>query len=155
MNILIFKTANDKKMYTLLDQLAWDEHKVFLVLSHADEDAYKSKYEKLSTISTEKTYIEYSTILQEKKIPDLLYDEIWVPSSFESNYYGFGEVYAIISRLKYGALVWISGSGRRVIVQNTVGYRCKERLEAFLVKAVYITERVVERFSIRIRGCKW
>lgn len=101
MNILIFKTVNEERTKQLLDCVDVMKHKVYVVMPESKISIYKGLGLNIHCIGTDEEYIDYSTVMEEEKIPDIKFHEVWVPSPDFKNIYTYPEIYAIISELKY------------------------------------------------------
>lgn len=155
MNILIFKTANESRMKLLMEGLDRKSNHIYLVLPEKDKRNYERKYENIRCIATGRDYIEYKTIMSEKRIPDIRYEQIWVPSSFKDNYYSFGEVYAVISELKYDTMVWVSGDGEKRTEKYSAIHKVKEMIWERLVRIIFAFAKVNYVIDTNIKGIRW
>ncbi len=100
MNILIFKTVNEERTKKLLHSIDTLTNHVYMVLPESEICIYSEPELNIQCIGTSGKYIKYETIIEEHRIPDLRFHEVWVLSSDPGNMYTYREVYTVISELK-------------------------------------------------------
>lgn len=101
MNILIIKTVNEERTKKLLHNIDLRANHVYIVLPENEIDIYSKIGSNIYCIGTSEKYIKYEVVKKENRIPELKFDEVWVPSPELCNMYTYWEAYTVISRLKY------------------------------------------------------
>lgn len=112
MDILIFKTVNEERFRTLLENFDVLHNTYYIVMPRKEIALYDKGEKNVYYIGTDLNYINYNMIVKENEIPMLKFDEIWVLSSSHDRYYSYNEVYAIISGLRYKGFVYKVISGK-------------------------------------------
>lgn len=101
MSILIFKTVNEERTKMLLKSASALHADIYIILPENEISIYNREWKNIHYIGTSKKYIDYDTLMLENKIPDIKYQEIWIPSPKIDSKYTYGEVYAVVSKLIY------------------------------------------------------
>lgn len=141
MNILIFKTVNEERTKRLLHHMDTQNHTVYMILPQDEVDVYSGLGLPVHCIGTNGKYIDYKSVMREGKIPDIKFHEIWVPSPSCRNLYTYWEVYAIISKLKYGKVYYKEIGEEEIITYDLKKEPLFSGRHTLLVNAVkgYIT----------------
>lgn len=148
--IIIFSTAAHEKVNSALKESDSENNKVYFVVPQSKCACYAQEYKNITYITTEREYMDYLTLMSEKRIPDIQYDEAWVPSSQQNNMYAFGDVYAVIDELNCKKTVWIASDGSRQII-----LRKSEGMKNLLIKFIFWTERKKSFLITNLKGYKW
>ncbi len=150
MNILVFRTTNDERLCKILQQASKHSNNVSLVLPVKKYKFYKRQYPEITCIPTQKDYMDYDTLLLEKENYRKCYDEAWVPSSHENNEYTFGEVYNFLEELRCKRIIWISPTGKRLIMSGQDSK--KEKLDYLCIKIVFELSELASKFLSKLKG---
>lgn len=101
MSILIFKTVNEERTKMLLKSAGALHADIYFILPESEISIYDQLWKNIHYIGTSKKYIDCDTLMLENKIPDIKYQEIWIPSPKIDSMYTYHEVYTVVSMLKY------------------------------------------------------
>ncbi len=155
MNVLIFKTTNEKRLEEILKWLNKKENQIFLVLPHKGAEQYKRQYKAPILIETDMEYMDYHALKKENRIPNLCFDEVWVPSSFIDDFFSFGDIYAILTEIRYKKMIWIGSDNHKIIIKNDIQYKIKNRIYYFFSKKIFFIAKAGCTIYSVIKGYRW
>lgn len=136
MNILIFKTVNEERTRRLLYNTDTVKNTIYMVMPESEVGIYDGLGMSIHCIGTNKKYIDYKTVAEENKIPDIKFHEIWVLSPNYGNLYTYWEVYAVISELKYDRVFYKAIGKDRIESYDLEKENIFSRTHALMVRAV-------------------
>lgn len=152
MNILIFKTVNEERTKQLLDCVDVMKHEVYVVMPESKISIYKRLGLNIHCIGTEKEYIDYSAVMEEGRIPDIKFHEVWVPSPDFKNIYTYPEVYAVISELRYNKVYYKEIKKNEIVTYDlkkekffSHRYDCVVGIMKICIDFLYWMEKKVKR----------
>lgn len=154
MDILIFKTVNEERTKQLLNSIDTLNNNVYIIMPESEISIYRGLELHIHCIGTSEKYINYKTIMKEARVPDIKFQEIWVPSPYYSNINTYWEVYAIISELKYRRVYY-----KVIDKDKIIDYDLKEEgifscAHDLMVGAVKIYSVLLYWIEKRVKGCK-
>lgn len=152
--VILFHTAGYDRVKAALEALDAEHNQVYLLAPKSRCAVFSKEYEGILCIPTEKEYIDYQTITAEKRIPDIPFDEAWVPSSQQDNYYAFGEAYAVIDDINCKKAIWLAADGtRRPVFTGTSGFA--EKMKNLLIRYTFWIARKMAFIKTKLRGYRW
>ena len=153
MNILIFKTVNEERTKQLLSSIDILNNTVYMVMPESEISIYSGLGLHIHCIGTKEKYIDYKTIMEEDRIPDIKFHEVWVLSPHLSNIYTYEEVYALISELKY-CKVYYKAIGKDKIetydLKNEIIFSHWNNFLVSVVKMYSVMSYWIEK---KVKGC--
>lgn len=155
MNIFIFASATNNRIREELDELEPGEDNIYLLISKSRAEYFYDNYKSIHIIEFDKKYISYKFIKSAGIISDMPWDIIIVPSSLPNNIYSFGEVYALMTEMKYKRMIWKGSDGTIYEKNNNIVNRIKDGMYSLAAFSVYRIIVLFEHFNSFIHGYKW
>ncbi len=137
-DILIFKTINKQQMELVFKKISALHDNFYIVMPDKEINLYDKSDPNIQYIGTGKEYMDYHTLMQEAKIPDIKFHEIWVLSSSYDRLYSYYEVYAVIPELKYYKLKYLVIKDGKITIYDLEKERIFSGVYALLVEIVRV-----------------
>lgn len=153
MDILIFKTVNEERTKRLLNNIDTLNNNVYIIMPKSEIGIYNGLGLNIHCIGTDEKYISYTTLMKETRIPDIKFQEIWVLSPNYSNINTYGEVYAVISELKYSKVYYKVVNEGGIITYDLKQENIFSRIYDLMVKTVKIYTDLLYLIE-KTKGCK-
>lgn len=154
-SVLIFASATDARMYEIIREAKEAYEKIYLVVQSRRADEYRNRYKFLHIIETKADYIEYKMIKKENEIPTIMYDTVWIPSSFENNMSSFGEVIAMAITVKSKKIIWKGAKGNDIVIDGTAKDKVKDLCHSCFALAFYEYGKIRTRIQNKMKGYRW
>lgn len=154
MDILIFKTVNEERTKRLLNNIDTLNNNVYVIMPESEISIYKGLRLNIHCIGTKGKYIDYRTIRGENRIPDIVFHEVWVPSPDLNSIYTYGEVYAIISELRYQRAYYKEIKKDEIVTYDLEKEIMFSRTHDFMVSVIKKCMALCYWMVKRVRGCK-
>ncbi|MDE6845123.1 MAG: hypothetical protein K2J99_05075 [Lachnospiraceae bacterium] len=154
MNVLIFKTVNEERTKHLLGNIDTLNNNVYIVMPENETSIYNGLGLGIHCIGTKGKYIDYKTIMEENRIPDIKFHEIWVPSPDLNNIYTYWEVYAVISELRYCKAYYKVIRKDEIVTYDLNKEIMFSRTHDLLVSVVKTYITLLYWFEKKVKGCK-
>lgn len=160
MNILVFKTVNEKGLKALLKEIDTLHNDFYIIVPEDEIRLYESVNADVHYIRTEKKYMDYETLVRENRIPNILFHEIWVLSSTFERIYNCGDAYAVISELRERGLkdceMYYKVINGEKIETYTLGREIFfPKIYNFGINIVKVYAKLLHLFEKNIKGYRW
>lgn len=154
MDILIFKTVNEERTKRLLNSIDTLNNRVYMIMPESEIGLYREEGLDIQYIGTDAKWIDYRTIMDEARIPDIMFHEVWVLSPDMNNIYTYPEVYAVISELRYRKICYKVIKKKEIVTCNLNEDIMFSRKHDFMVSVIrkYIT--FFYWMQKKVKGCK-
>lgn len=152
MAILIFKTVNEQRMEILLKEISVLHDDFYIIVPSKELSNYKSQDSKIHYITTNEKYMDYYILMNETKIPDIKFHEIWVLSSSYDYLYTYYDIYAVITKLKYFKLNYVvinDGEIKMYDLNKETIFSRKYELMVDVIEVCIWAKKILKNLSLR------
>ncbi|MDE6386810.1 MAG: hypothetical protein K2L82_03250 [Lachnospiraceae bacterium] len=154
MDILIFKTVNEERTKRLLSSIDTLNNRVYMIMPESEISIYSGAGWNIQCIGTKEKCIDYGTIMEEDRIPDIMFHEVWVLSPDINSIYAYSEIYAVISELRYRKVCYKVIKKDEIVTYNLNKELMFSRMHDLMVSAVTKYMTLFYRIEKKVKGCK-
>lgn len=125
-----------------------------MIVPESEIGLYREAGFDIQYIGTDAKWINYRTIMDEARVPDIMFHEVWVLSPDENNIYTYPEVYAVISELRYCKICYKVIKKNEIVTYNLNKEIMFSRKHDFMVRAVRKYMTLFYWMEKKVKGCK-